>query len=118
MGESESRPEVPLAAVDFMILLALLSGESYGYRIVKEIRDRSDGEIDLLPGNLYAVLQRMERDGLIERSGRRAPGEGGQPRLYYRITSRGRGTAAAEASRMKRLVESADVQGLMEEASP
>lgn len=118
MAENESRPDVPLGAVDFMVLLALLSGESYGYRIVKEIRDRSSGEIDLLPGNLYAVLQRMERDGLIERSGRRAPGEGGQPRLYYRITALGRETAAAEASRMKRLVESHDVQDLMEEAAP
>lgn len=96
------------------MLLALAGGDSYGYRIVKEIRERSDGRIDLLPGNLYSVLRRMERDGLIARSARRKPSEGGPARAYYRITTLGRQVTAAEAERLKNLVETSEVRGLIE----
>ena len=115
MPEHSTPAQPPLSAVDFMLLVVLLGGESYGYGIVKEMRERSGGQIDLLPGNLYSVLQRMERGGLIERAGRRSPGEGGPARAYYAITPLGREVAAAEAARMKRLVETAEVRELIEE---
>lgn len=114
MTLSDVSQHLPLSAVDFLVLLALIGRESYGYRIVKEIRERSEGRVDLLPGNLYSVLQRLERDGLIERSSRRAPAEGGPPRSYYRITPLGREVTSAEAARMKSLVDASDVRGLIE----
>ena len=115
MREQSGPAPLPLSAIDFMLLVVLLGGESYGYDIVKEMRERSGGQIDLLPGNLYAVLRRMERNGLIERSGRRSPGGGGPARAYYAITPLGREVAAAEAARLKRLVETAEVKELIEE---
>lgn len=117
MNESRGQAPTPLSAVDFMLLVELLGGESYGYCIVKQIRERSDGHIDLLPGNLYAVLRRMERSGLIEKCGRRSPGGAGPARMYYAITPAGRDVAAAEATRLKRLVESDKVRELIEETA-
>jgi DNA-binding PadR family transcriptional regulator len=115
MRQRAAAPQAPLSAVDFMLLVVLLGADSYGYAMVKEMRERSGGQIDLLPGNLYSVLQRMERGGLIERSGRRSPGEGGPARAYYAITPLGREVAVAEAERMKRLVDTAEVRELIEE---
>ena len=108
---------LPLAAVDFLVLVCLLQEDSYGYKIVHDIRDRSEGQIDLLPGNLYSVLRRMERSGMLQRSGRRVPGDGGRPRSYYRISTLGRGLAAAEARRLTQLVETSDVRELVTEPS-
>ncbi len=115
MPTSHSTEHPPLAAVDFLVLVCLLQEDSYGYKIVQNIRERSDGQINLLPGNLYSVLGRMEKSGWIERSGRRVPGDGGRPRSYYRISTLGRDIAVAEARRLTQLVETADVRELVGE---
>lgn len=109
---------LPLSPTDLLLLLSLVSGESYGYRIVQELRRRSEGRIDMLPGNLYSVLQRLVRNGLVERAGRRTAGDrGGAPRNYFRITGLGREVVAAEATRLKHLLEANDVQALLSEVS-
>ena len=42
---------LPLNPVDFQVLLVLLDGDSHGYGIVKEMKQRTGGQIDMLPGN-------------------------------------------------------------------
>ncbi len=107
----------PLSQLRFLILLSLLDGDSYGYLIVKAVRDRSEGRVRLLPGNLYATMQRLERDGLVQRAGRLETGEqGGAPRNYFSLTDEGRRSIAAEASRLQRLVDAADVQALIRDS--
>lgn len=107
----------PLSQIRFLILLSLLDGDSYGYLIVKAVRERSEGRVRLLPGNLYATLQRLERDGLVERAGRIETGDrGGAPRNYFRITNAGHETVAAEALRLRRLVDAADVRKLIQDS--
>lgn len=118
MPSTQVTEHLPVAAVDLLVLVCLLRGESYGYRIVRDIRERSDAQIDLLPGNLYSVLRRMEKTGLIDRSARRVPGDGGQPRSYYRISTLGREVTAAEAARLKRLVDETEVRQLVSEPAP
>ena len=44
---------VPLKHVDFLVLLVLMEHDLHGYGIVKEIADRTRGQIRLEPGNLY-----------------------------------------------------------------
>ena len=48
------------APVDFLVLLTLADRELHGYGIVAEISDRTEGRMRLVPGNLYAVLQRLQ----------------------------------------------------------
>lgn len=110
---------LPMSAVEFTVLLVLAEGASHGYAIVKDIEARSGGQVSLLPGNLYAILQRLAGSGLIERTAAAAVSDGNadKRRRYYGITALGRRVAAAEAARMKRMVEEAAASNLLEDAA-
>jgi PadR family transcriptional regulator, regulatory protein PadR len=78
-----------VAASSTPLVLAILSEEdSYGYAILKRVRDLSGGELEWTDGMLYPVLHRLERSGLIESRWENA--ESGRKRKYYRITDVGR----------------------------
>jgi DNA-binding PadR family transcriptional regulator len=99
----DPRQLVPLKPLEFSILLALAEDDLHGYGIAKRIADRDVGGVDLAPGNLYAVLDRLIGLGLIEPLERRA----GERRREYRITAFGRRVAGAEADRLRVLVGTA-----------
>ena len=70
------------------LLLALLSQRPmYGYELLREIEQRSEGYFRMKEGTLYPALHRLEREGLIEGLWRTAPG--GQYRRYYAIAEQG-----------------------------
>jgi DNA-binding PadR family transcriptional regulator len=94
---------LPLKPLEFSILLALAEDDLHGYGIAKRISDRDVGGVDLAPGNLYAVLDRLIGLDLIEAMRKRA----GERKREYRITSFGREVAAAEAVRLQVLVGTA-----------
>ena len=83
------------AASSTPIVLAILAeGDSYGYAILKRVRELSGGRVEWTDGMLYPVLHRLERQGHIE--ARWVVAETGRRRKYYRITSRGRAQLAEE----------------------
>ena len=105
---------LPLRPVEFLVLLVLADGERHGYGIVQDIVDRTNGKVKLLPGNLYAVLRRlMEGDLLAESSRRPAEDLDDQRRRYYRITKLGEQALAADAQRMKELVQQVEDRNLL-----
>ena len=117
MSPKAVNPEdhLPLNPVDFQVLLVLIEGDSHGYGVVKEMRARTGGQIDMLPGNFYTVLQRLLRAGLLEDIGLDLEGNTpGRPRRLYRITKFGHRVAAAEAGRLRELVADATVRGLVD----
>jgi PadR family transcriptional regulator, regulatory protein PadR len=71
-----------------LVLAILAEGDSYGYAILKRVRELSGGELEWTDGMLYPVLHRLERSGLIESRWENA--ESGRRRKYYRITEAGR----------------------------
>lgn len=75
-----------------LCLLALLAKEDkYGFQILRELRERSNGFFDLKEGTLYPALRRLEERGFVESHWKEpGVGEGGMPRKYYRLTDRGR----------------------------
>lgn len=78
-----------VAASSTPIVLGILSeGDSYGYAILKRVRELSAGRMEWTDGMLYPVLHRLERLGLIQ--ARWGTAESGRRRKYYRITARGR----------------------------
>jgi PadR family transcriptional regulator PadR len=77
-----------------MVLAILAEGESYGYAILKRVRELSGGHMEWTDGMLYPVLHRLERLGYVE--ARWVVPESGRRRKYYRITSRGRAQLAEE----------------------
>jgi PadR family transcriptional regulator, regulatory protein PadR len=70
-----------------LVLAILAEGDSYGYAILKRVRELSGGELQWTDGMLYPVLHRLERSGLIE--SRWEESESGRRRKYYRITKAG-----------------------------
>jgi len=115
---TEPSPDVqklpPLSAAAFSILLALSDGEKHGYAILREVSERSDGAVRMLPGTLYNLLKRMLEDGWIEELAERPdPEMDDERRRYYRLTGLGEKIASLEAERMAKLVRAAQKLGLV-----
>ncbi len=84
-----------MAASSTPIVLAILAEEdSYGYAILKRVRELSDGRMEWSDGMLYPVLHRLERLGHVE--ARWQVAESGRRRKYYRITDQGRAQLAED----------------------
>jgi len=85
----------------FVVLAALAGGRKHGYGIIREVERLSDGSTKLRAGTLYAMLDRLSQDGLIEVAGEEVVD--GRLRRYYVLTTRG-STTLAEASRRRMAV--------------
>jgi PadR family transcriptional regulator, regulatory protein PadR len=70
-----------------LILSCLAKEPMHGYRIVKELREQSDGYFAMGEGTLYPHLHLLENDKLIEGYWETTPN--GRERKLYRITDRG-----------------------------
>jgi PadR family transcriptional regulator PadR len=94
-----------IAASSTPLVLAILAeGDSYGYAILKRVRELSGGHLAWTDGMLYPVLHRLERLGHIQ--ARWETADSGRRRKYYRLTSRGR-TQLAEERRQWQVVDAA-----------
>ena len=71
-----------------IILGILKQGNSYGYLIIKKIKELSDGKMKWSDGMLYPVLHRLEKEGLIRSEWVMA--DNSRPRKYYHITPAGK----------------------------
>lgn len=70
------------------IVLAVLSARpAYGYEITAWLREQ--GFSDIAEGTIYALLVRVERNGLVDVE--RVPSEKGPPRKVYSLNAKGRG---------------------------
>jgi DNA-binding PadR family transcriptional regulator len=71
-----------------LLLSILLDGETYGYRIIKQMKILSGGHLEWSFGMLYPVLHRLEKDGFIAAKWKKS--DKGRLRKYYRLTDAGR----------------------------
>jgi DNA-binding PadR family transcriptional regulator len=84
-----------VAATSTPLVLAILAeGDSYGYAILKRVRELSGGELEWTDGMLYPVLHRLERSGFVDSRWEKT--ESGRRRKYYRVTKDGREQLADE----------------------
>ena len=74
--------------VNNTILECLMAGDKYGYEIIKEVEDKSNGKIVLKQPSLYSSLRRFETKGYI--SSYWGDSDIGGRRHYYSITDEGR----------------------------
>ena len=110
------RPEefLPLTPAMFHILLALADKERHGYHIMREVDERTEGNVKLGPGTIYVSIKRMMADGLIEELDERPDPElDDERRRYYRLTDLGFRVATAEAQRLEQMVRSARAKKLL-----
>jgi DNA-binding PadR family transcriptional regulator len=83
----------------FMILTALAAGSQHGYGIITDVHAISAGRVQLKAGTLYAALDRLRADKLIEVD--REEIVDSRLRRYYQLTPAGAELLAAEAARLQ-----------------
>ena len=92
--------DASLREPSFLILTALAAGAQHGYGIMTDVAEISDGRVRLRPGSLYAALNRLVAEGLVEFD--REEIVDGRLRRYYRLSSAGGQRLAAEVDRLTR----------------
>ena len=68
--------------LDVCVLAAIKDGDSYGYKIIKDLRPY----IELSESTLYTILKRLETGGMLTV---RSAEHDGRLRKYYHITDAG-----------------------------
>jgi DNA-binding PadR family transcriptional regulator len=83
----------------FLILTSLAACTQHGYGITADVLEISGGRVRLLAGTLYAALDRLRAEGLIDVD--REEVVDGRLRRYYRLTPAGGRQLTAEAERLR-----------------
>jgi DNA-binding PadR family transcriptional regulator len=77
-----------VAASAIPILLSILNeGDSYGYSIIKRVKELSGNEMNWTEGMLYPILHRLEAQELIASYWKES--DNGRKRKYYKINEAG-----------------------------
>ena len=82
-----------------LILHTLSTGPKHGYRIAKEIKQKSEGMLDFAEGTLYPALHDLEKQRLIDVFEEE---KDGRVRRCYRLTSTGHEALARERTEWTR----------------
>lgn len=87
--------------LEFAVLATLRDGPLHGYAIIRELRERSGGEFDVLDGTLYPALHRLEGAALLKSRWATASG---RRRRVYELTKKGRRILADQESEWRGFV--------------
>jgi DNA-binding PadR family transcriptional regulator len=111
---------LPLTPFAFQVLLALADGDRHGYAIIKEVGERSGGQVKLRTGTLYTLLQRLLDEQLITEAEAPAPAADkveDSRRRYYRLSPLGDAVLRAEAQRLEALISDARRKHVLSDTS-
>ncbi len=102
MPVTQAIPKDLISASATPLILSILGhGDSYGYAIIKRVRDLSGGELQWADGMLYPILHRLQKRKLIESYTDKA--ESGRIRKYYRLRPEGRAELDLQLNLWERL---------------
>jgi DNA-binding PadR family transcriptional regulator len=82
------RTELLKGCTETMVLKLLAERSMYGYELMGQIRERSDGAFALGQGTVYPLLYTLERKGLIRAEWEKADGPG-RRKKFYLLTRKG-----------------------------
>jgi PadR family transcriptional regulator PadR len=87
--DSRFSQQLKKGVLEMLVLDLICRKPAYGYELLTELKDHSEGFFSMKEGTLYPILYRLEDDGLIESvwssgSGRAAP------KKTYAATAAGR----------------------------
>jgi DNA-binding PadR family transcriptional regulator len=105
MTETDPTALLPLTSLTYHVLLALADANRHGYGIIKEVEDRTGGQMELETGTLYAAIKRMRDEQLIEVVPQsKRPAVEDRRRRTYRLTPFGKKVLQAESRRLAHLL--------------
>lgn len=71
-----------------LLILDVIGNEAkYGYQIMRELEEKSEGYFSLTAASLYPALHQLEEDGLVKSEWQ--AGQGKRRRKYYTLTEAG-----------------------------
>ncbi len=76
--------------LEMLVLKLLEEEEKYGYQLISELKEKSDGMFLLKEGTLYPILYRLEDEAFVESRWSEPKGKE-VSRKYYAITEKGKG---------------------------
>ena len=90
----------------FHILVALADEDRHGNGIVREVLERTDGQLRIWPVMLYRCLDEMMDGGLVSEltDSLERPPQKSERRRYFRITEKGLHVLEEETDRLSELV--------------
>ena len=94
-----------VSPAEFRVLLALVDGPKHGHGIRIDVRERTEGRVDMGPGTLYGAIKRLVRRGWLAEIAPPRGEEGDGRRRFYELTASGRAAARAEVRRLGELLE-------------
>jgi len=107
-NDREARSWLPLSPLVLHVLLALSDGDKHGYAIIKEVRHRTRGDIEIGASSLYTVLRRLLEGGLVAETDERPhPALDDERRRYYTLTRLGRDVTVEEIKRLQSVIAQA-----------
>ena len=96
----DSSPKLTPQHAELLVLSVLAEQTSYGYAIAKHIAARSANAFKLPPSQLYPLMTRLEKQGLVSTAWEEVHAEGkpadndddapGRRRKWYRLSAKGR----------------------------
>ncbi len=90
--------EGPMTEAMYYVLLAL-SKPTHGYQLMMDIKEISGGRIEMGPGTLYGVLNRMSKEDLLK-----IKSDDGR-RKTYELTVLGKAAIKAEYHRLQLMLK-------------
>jgi len=102
--EHDWSAEFKKGGVQLCIIALLSKGKKYGFQIIKELREKTDGYFDLKEGTLYPALHRLEKRGYLKSQW--VTEKDRPPRKYYVLTKAGKEVLKSASSEWQQMVES------------
>ncbi len=106
-----STPNLTPEHTELVVLSILSDGPSYGYAISKIVAARSDDAFKIGPSQLYPLLTKLERQGLVEtdweeiKSPGSDPSAKGRKRKWYRLSSKGQRRLESRIESHRRFID-------------
>jgi DNA-binding PadR family transcriptional regulator len=89
----------PMREPTFLVLTALAGEPQHGYAVIEDVARMTGGRVRLRAGTLYAALDRLRAEGLIEVD--REEVVQSRLRRYYRLTGAGEQSLTVETARLR-----------------
>ncbi len=94
---------LPLTHIVYHVLLSLSGGDKHGYAIIKDVAARTNDQLELEAGTLYAAIKRMRDEQLITEVN--APAGSDSRRRCYSVTKFGSKVLREESLRLEAMVK-------------
>lgn len=86
---SKYEQQMKKGVLEMLVLKLLSEHDKYGYQLISELKEYSNGMFLLKEGTLYPILYRLEDEELVESRWSEPKGKE-VSRKYYEITEKGR----------------------------